>query len=111
MLSDSLSQDTLIAHQKATDLNDVISGVVSYGHETDNTPKAGSFGVCVVVVNTVDPTSTQRPRQRGAEHRSCQDTLFRGVLPRCLTTYGTTAIQCTLYSAVALWLFLTVTSK
>lgn len=56
----SLSQDTLIAHQTAADLNDVISGVVIYDPETDNTPKAGSYGVCVVVVNTVDPTVTHK---------------------------------------------------
>lgn len=59
-MGDSLSRDTLIAYQTATDLNDVISGVVIYDPETNNIPKEGSYGVCVVVVNTVDPTVTHK---------------------------------------------------
>ncbi|WP_288219917.1 hypothetical protein [uncultured Adlercreutzia sp.] len=59
-LRDSLSRDTLIAYQTATDLNDVISGVVIYDPETNNIPKENSYGVCVVVVNTVDPTVTHK---------------------------------------------------
>ena len=57
---DSLSQDTLIVSKPAEDLNDVANGVVSYDPETGNIPKAGTYGVCVVVSNTANPASLNK---------------------------------------------------